>query len=68
MPPQHESAFFGNRPKREPSAEMRAAARSVHELYTALTDEGFTSREALTILGHMLSASIAASMKKDTDE
>ena len=43
-----------NRPKREPSAEIRQAATTMHELFTALIDEGFTETQALTILGSML--------------
>lgn len=38
----------------EPNADMRVAAREVHEMYIALKEEGFTEREALTIIGHII--------------
>ena len=40
---------------REPSAQMRQAAAAVHELYTALVNEGFDEIQALKIVGNMLS-------------
>lgn len=43
--------------QREPSAEIRAAAASLRELYIALTMEEFTPQEALVILGQMMSIS-----------
>lgn len=45
-----------NRAKREPSADIRQAASAMHEIFTALTDEGFTETQALVILGQMLAA------------
>jgi hypothetical protein len=57
-----------NRPKREPSADMRTSARQMHEMFTALTDEGFSRLEALHIIGSILAAGIAAHTKKETEE
>lgn len=39
---------------REPSAQLRTAAAQMRDLYVALTNEGFSSAEALAILGAML--------------
>lgn len=47
-----------DRPKREPSADLRQSASQTHELYTALVDEGFTEAQALQLLGTMLAAAI----------
>lgn len=41
--------------KIEPSAEQRAAAKSVRQMFVALVDEGFTEPQALVIIGHVLS-------------
>ena len=41
---------------REPRADLRAAAIHLHELFVALTNEGFTEGQALTILGQVLAA------------
>ena len=43
-------------PQREPSAELRTAARALREYYVALIREGFTETETLRIIGYMLSA------------
>lgn len=40
----------------EPSAVMRQAARGIREVYVALTAEGFSSQEALVIVGQILAA------------
>lgn len=47
-----------DRPKREPSADLRQSAAGLHEMFTALVDEGFSKIEALQLLGAMLAASI----------
>lgn len=41
-------------PTREPSADMRKAARACRDLYLALRAEGFTESEALVIIGHVI--------------
>lgn len=43
-------------PPREPSADLRQAASALHQLFTALMNEGFTEPQALAILGHSLAA------------
>ena len=40
----------------EPSADMRMWASSLRQMYVALVMEGFTEPEALTIIGHVLTA------------
>lgn len=40
--------------QREPRAELRTAAAQMHELFVALTGEGFTEPQALAVLGAML--------------
>jgi hypothetical protein len=40
----------------EPSAELRAAANGVRQLYVALTREGFDDRQALIIVGQVVAA------------
>jgi hypothetical protein len=45
-----------NQPKREPSADLRQAAPGLFELYVALTDQGFTERQALVALGQVIAA------------
>lgn len=45
---------LGAVPPREPRAELRTAAASLHELFTALINEGFSEAQSLAILGHML--------------
>jgi hypothetical protein len=42
--------------KREPSADIRQAAATIHQIYTGLVDEGFTERQALIIVGQILAA------------
>ena len=41
-------------PHREPSADMRAAAAQLRQMYNALVAEGFTVAEALAIIGQIL--------------
>ena len=40
----------------EPSADLRQLANALRQAYVALTAEGFTSHEALIIVGQMLIA------------
>lgn len=42
----------------EPAAEMRKFAAGTYEIYTALSQSGFTAQEALTIIGQMIAASM----------
>lgn len=44
---------LAQRGRREPGAEIRAAAQKCHELFTALIDEGFTEPQALLLIGSM---------------
>ena len=47
--------------KFEPSASMRGLTRGIWELFVALRKDGFNEQQALTIVGQILAASIAAS-------
>ena len=38
----------------EPSADLREMAKGLHDQYVALTQAGFTSHQALAIIGHIL--------------
>ena len=40
----------------EPSADMRAAAHAVREIFVALMQEGFNENQALTIVGQILAS------------
>lgn len=40
----------------EPSAELRIFANMLRQMYIALQQEGFTTPEALTIIGHCIAA------------
>lgn len=40
----------------EPAADLRELANMLHQTYVALTQEGFTEQQALTIIGQILSA------------
>ncbi len=42
----------------EPNADMRTFAANLRQMYVAMTNEGFTPNEALTVIGTVLSASI----------
>lgn len=35
----------------EPSADMRTAAHAMREMYVALVNEGFTTQEAMAMIG-----------------
>lgn len=41
----------------EPAADLRQFAGSMRQMYIALVQEGFSQKEALTIMGHVLVAS-----------
>lgn len=41
------------RGRREPGADIRQAAQKCHELYIALTDEGFSDAQALGLISGM---------------
>ena len=45
----------------EPSADARAFAKACHEVYVALTLEGFKEQQALVIIGQMIAANIGNS-------
>jgi hypothetical protein len=38
----------------EPSSDIRIAASQLRQIYIALMQEGFTTQEALTIIGQIL--------------
>lgn len=40
----------------EPAADQRAAASFMWQMFVALTNEGFTEHQALTILGYMMAS------------
>lgn len=42
----------------EPNADARAFAKACHQTYVALTLEGFTEQQALTIIGQMIAANL----------
>lgn len=45
-------------PSEEPSAVTRDGARAIREMFVALVQAGFTEKQALTIVGESLRASI----------
>lgn len=42
----------------EPNAEVRQVASALWQMFVALTREGFTEAQALTIIGHSIAASM----------
>ena len=44
----------------EPSAILRQVAKFVHEVYVALTNEGFTEAQALYVIRGILTAAVMA--------
>lgn len=44
--------------KTEPNAELRAAASTLWQMFTALVDEGFTEHQALIVLGQVMASSM----------
>jgi hypothetical protein len=47
---------MGRNTRREPRAEVRAAAAQLNELFVALIDEGFTEEQATKMIGMMAAA------------
>lgn len=47
-------------PSEEPSADVRALATNMRQMFVAFTQAGFTERQALTILTDVIKASIGA--------
>ena len=41
-------------PSYEPSADNRAMAKALRDMYVALQQEGFTEREAFSIVGEVI--------------
>jgi hypothetical protein len=56
----------------EPSSDMRQAAHQLREMYVALKAEGFSDKQALTIVGQAIGAGISAAANNqdqpDTDQ
>lgn len=48
-----------HRPRVEPSADHRRAARQLHELFAALRQAGFSEKQALSIVGDAVAAIVA---------
>lgn len=48
----------GTRPRVEPSANQRAAARSLYGLYVALGEVGFNEDQALSVVARMAAAAV----------
>lgn len=44
----------------EPSADLRAAASIWYQAFIAMTDQGFTERQAMTIIGEIIQAAFSA--------
>jgi hypothetical protein len=40
----------------EPSADLRALAQGLRQMYLALVEEGFTQTEALVVIGQIIAA------------
>lgn len=40
----------------EPSADLRRGAKDLRQLFIALVNEDFTEKQALAIIGHVISA------------
>lgn len=45
--------------KIEPSADLRQIASTLMQMYVALTNEGFSERQALAIIGQCIASSTA---------
>ncbi len=50
--------FGGGSAPVEPSADARAFAKAMHEMFVALMSEGFNEQQAMHIIGVGLAASI----------
>jgi hypothetical protein len=44
----------------EPPSELREAAASCWQMFVALTQEGFSEKQALEIIGHMMRAGMSS--------
>lgn len=49
-------AIMAGKPRVEPSAEFRDAAKQMRGIFTALTDEGFNEDQALALLAKMMTS------------
>lgn len=47
----------------EPTADMRQLAKMMRDMYQALLAEGFSDRQALSVLGEVVTASIRGQQK-----
>lgn len=47
----------------EPSADLRQMASATRQVYTALTNEGFTEQQALIIVGQIISSASGGGSK-----
>lgn len=52
---------MGPHPQIEPPADMRAFARVLRQMFVALEQEGFTTVEAIAIVGHVIAANTGTS-------
>jgi hypothetical protein len=52
----------------EPSADMRQAAHQLREMYVALKAEGFSDKQALTIVGQAIAAGMSAAAANQPEE
>lgn len=48
-----------DRAREEPSAEARFFAKAMRQMYVALQQEGFTTMEAIAIIGQVIAAGTA---------
>lgn len=53
-------------PTEEPNASMRQGAKMVRELFVALVQEGFTERQALSLVRDILQASIESATEQES--
>lgn len=52
----------------EQMSPLKAAATSMHELFTTLKDAGFSRRDALELIAKVMTGTIAEAMTQDTEE
>lgn len=53
-----------DRPKTEPSADIRTLASTIWQAFVALKDEGFSEHQALIVVGQMLAATMGRGDEK----